>query len=349
MNFIKNNSGKIQIACAVILALAFLPRIFTSQVLPEQIGIRQSLTEGVNAEDFGPGRVFDLGFMHTMHTLPAGLHIQEFTGKDSLSVRTTQNNVISVDVAVKYEIIPGEAHLIVREGFKETYDDKVASISRDLLQKALAVLTNEAIQDTSARVKVAQGAVDVLNAQVSQYHVRVVPDGVVVRAIKFPLEYEVKLQQNQLYKMQGRLDTAKKDESEAIQKTDSVEKGIEKDVKLETEIWNAKVQEVKTKVETEIATVKGEAEAYSKTRRAAADALCSTADADGNLAISKAEALGEKLKTDALSSSAGRVYSAVIAADNFILSQNLVFNTSDPAFMQKFASMSAWRDFFLAR
>ncbi|MBT9554669.1 MAG: hypothetical protein IV100_01515 [Myxococcales bacterium] len=336
----------IQIVSAIVLGTILIPVSFTTTIGPDEIGVRQSLSGGIGDEDYAAGRVTDLWFFHTVHTLPRGIHLQEFTGQNSLSVRTTGNNVIDVDVALKYIVIPGEGHLIVKEGIKDTYDDKVASIARDFLEKRLATLTNDAIQDTDARVKVAKDALGPLNEQIKQYHAQIVPDGIIVRAIYFPDEYEEKLQQNQLYKMQGRLDTAKKSESEAVQETVTVEKGIDKDVKIERESWNAKIQAARTEVEVEIAKVVAKSNAYDKTRRAEADALCLKAAAEGRLAADKAEALGKKLESEVLASQAGKTYSAIEAVRRFQIG-DITLNSFEPDFLQKFGSVAAWRHFFL--
>ena len=76
------------------------------------------------------------------------------------------------------------------------------------------------------------------------------------------------------------------------------------------------------------------------------NAFYGSAKADGDLAESKAEALGEKLAAQALSSQAGKTFSAITAAENFRLGP-VELNSNDPAFLRNFGSMKAWRQFFL--
>jgi uncharacterized membrane protein YqiK len=117
-------------------------------------------------------------------------------------------------------------------------------------------------------------------------------------------------------------------------------------VKLEVEVWNAKIEEAKTEFEIAIADINADALKYNQKKRSEADAFCSEAEAEGKLAEAKAEALGKKLEAQALSSAAGRTYSAIEAARNFQLG-DIELNSTDPRFLQDFGSMEAWRTFFL--
>ncbi|MCO4772643.1 MAG: SPFH domain-containing protein [Deltaproteobacteria bacterium] len=333
-------------AIAVILGW-LIPNLATTYIEPDEIGVRRSLLSGVAHKDLAQGRAFSVPFLHTIYRLPSTLHYQLFVSERALSLRTRENNVIDVDVTVIYEIVPNEAHLIVEEGFIGSYETKVSSITQGFLREQLATLSSEDVQLPSKREAVATGSTGPINKLLAQYHVRVPENGVVLRAIRFRPEYEQKLQDKQLYAVQARLDEAKGKEAEAATLTDTDSKGIDRDVKLEAETWNTKIEEAKTVFEIEIADVNALALRYDREKRAAADALCSKALAEGNLAEAKADALGEKLKAQALSTPAGRTYSAIEAARNFKLG-DILLNSQDPAFLRDFGSMDAWRKFFLS-
>jgi regulator of protease activity HflC (stomatin/prohibitin superfamily) len=339
--------SKLQWGAVAVLMLWATPRFLTTYVAPDEVGVRRSLFGGVAHRDFAQGRVFDLPFVHTMYRLPKTLHYQDFGDTAALSLRTRENNVIEVDVTIIYEIVPGEGHLIVEQGFIDTYDDKVASICQGFLREHLAQLSSDDVQIPEKREAVAKSAVPLLGQALNQYHVRVVASGVVLRAIRFRDEYEQKLQDKQVFAVQARLDEAKGGEAEARTLTDTDEKAIDRDVKLETETWNAKIEEAKTSFEIRIAEITATALRYDREKRAVADATCASATADGQLAEAKAEAFGEKLKAEALSTPAGRTYSAIQAARAFKLGE-VELNSSDPRFLQEFGSMDAWRRFFLA-
>lgn len=335
------------LALLVILAW-FLPNVASTYIEPDEIGVRRSLFSGVEAGDLGQGRAVAIPMIHTIYRLPSTLHYQQYLAESALNLRTRENNVIDVDVTIIYEIIPGEAHGIVEEGFLDNYDDKAASVTQGFLREHLARMSNADVQVPDKRIEFASTAVEPLNKLLSQYHLRVVSDGVAIRAIRFRAEYEKKLQDKQLYQVQARLDEAKGGESEARTLTDTDEKAIDRDVKVEVETWNAKIEEAKSEFEIAIADINAAALRYDREKRSEADALCSEALAEGKLAEALAEALGKKLEAQALSSPAGRTYSAIEAARNFQLG-DIQLNSTDPEFLQNFGSMEAWRQFFLGK
>ncbi len=336
----------VQVVSAAILVLLVGPRLVTGMVEPDEIGVRQSLIGGVHPEDFGPGRVLTLPLLHTLHTLPSTLHYEEFLHNRALKIRTRENNVFEVDAVIVYRIKPGEAHLIVEQGFKDTYRERVLSVSQGFLRDHFSQLTIEEFQVPEQREKLQASAREPLNERLAQYHVEVTDPGVIIRAIRFRPEYEQRLQTKQRLVVEARLDQAKEAESEARQATATVEKEIEKEVKLEEEAWNGRIEEARTRYEVAIAEVDAQATRYDRERRAAADALCAVARADGERALALAEAYGERLRAEALSSRAGRTYSAIKAAEAFKLGQ-VELNSLDPAFLQEFGSMDRWRAFFL--
>lgn len=336
---------------SVIVVLSwFFPAACTTYVEPDEIGVRRSLLGGILPEDMGQGHCIDVPLYHTMYRLPRSYHYLEFlqnTEHPALELRTRGDNVITVEATVMYRIVPGEGHKIIEEGFGSSYREKVYSVSRGFLLEHLGNLTNEAIQKPDEREKIAASAVAPLNAKLKQYHVTVPKDGVVIRRIRFQRAYEERLQAKQLYAVQGRLDQAKEAESAAKQSTDTVQKGIDKDVRIKSEEWQEKIEKLQAEITIKIADIDAEALKYDKKHRAEADADCARKRAEGNLAEAKAEALGERLKAEALSTPAGRTYSAIIATREFELGQ-VQLNSLDPQFLRTFGSMKAWREMFLS-
>ncbi|MSP93222.1 MAG: hypothetical protein EXR79_15740 [Myxococcales bacterium] len=284
----------------------------------------------------------------TRGTACRALQYLEFTGTNSLDLRTRENNVVHVDVCLAYRLIPGEAHLVVREGFADSYEVKVRSVTEGFLREHLAQLSNQTVQIPEEREKVAKSAIALLSKMLRQYHVAVAPSGVVIRAISFDPPYEAQLQAKQLYAVQAELDTAKQNESKAKQETDTVEKGIDKDVAVERETWNQKIEEKRKEIEVAIAEVKATAVTYDRQRRAEADAEYAKLIAQGERAEAEAEALGKKLEAEALASRAGQTFSAIEAVRNFKLGK-ITLSSQNPTFLQEFGSMSAWRRFFLGQ
>lgn len=340
----------INLVCLGFLALWAFPKLFLTRIEPWEIGVRRSLTGGITEEDFGLGYHFSLPLIQSFYRLPRTLQYLSYNDDDAdadahtLEVRTKENNLLFVDVTIPWRIKDGGAWRIIREGFIDSYPAKVQSTATGVLREGLAALTNVDVQQTDKRIATADAILPRLNTALEQYHV--VADRVVIRAIRFRPEYEQKLQDKQHYVVQGRLDEARRQESVAVQETDTYEKNIQKKINLKREEWNEKIESLKTKYELEIAALEAEAEQYDKKRRSEGDAFYSEARAEGDLAESKAEALGERLKSAALASQAGRTYSAITAAKNFKLG-SFQLNSNDPAFLQRFGSMAAWRKFFL--
>jgi len=339
----------INIICLSFLVLWIFPKLFLTRIEAWELGVRRSLTGGITEEDFTTGYQFSMPLFHSFYRLPRTLQYLDYNDDEtdadagSLEVRTSGNNLIYVDVTIPWRIKPGEAWQIIREGFIGTYPDKVESTATGILRETLAEITNLDIYHTEKRQAMGETILPRLNKALEQYHI--VADQVVIRAIRFRPEYEAKLQDKQYFIVQGKLDEALRKESVAIQKTETEEKTIDKEINLKREEWNQKIEELKTQFELQIATIEAEAVQYDRKRRSEADALYAQARAEGDLAEAKAEALGERLKATALASRAGRTYSAITAAENFKLGK-IELNSNDPNFLQTFGSMKAWRRFF---
>lgn len=339
----------IQTACIVFLVAWLIPKFFFIQIQPWEIGVRRSLTGGIGERDYDFGYQFRLPFFHSYYRLPRTLQYLNYAGSgaadvDALEIRTSQNNVIFVDVSIPWRIKTDEAWMIIREGFGDSYPEKVRSTSTGILRETLADLTNLDIQDTDKRQATAAAILPKLNTQLARYHIEA--DHVVIRAIRFRDEYERKLQDKQYYSVQGRLDEAKRKQSVAVQETDTLEKTIDKEIALAREDWNRQIEELKTTYELQIAEFEAKAVQYDRKRRSEGDAMYAELKAEGDLAEAKAEALGESLKAKALATKAGRTFSAITAARNFELG-SILLNSNNPDFMKSFASMKSWREFFL--
>ena len=136
----------LQVLSLVVILLWFLPNVASTYIQPDEIGVRRSLLSGVADRDLEQGRAIAVPMLHTIYRLPSVLHYQHYLAESALSLRTRENNVIDVDVTIIYEIVPGEAHQIVEEGFLDNYDEKAASVTQGLLREHLAQLSNQDVQ-----------------------------------------------------------------------------------------------------------------------------------------------------------------------------------------------------------
>ncbi len=336
----------VQVVSVLIVLTWLFPKACLQTIDPYDIGVRRSLTGGIAEEDFGVGYHISLPLWHRWYELPRTMHYLDFSSDSgqSLDVRTKENNVIIIDVTITYSVVPGQGWRIVKEGLNLDYPAKVKSAALGILRENLAKLSNTDVQDPDQRQRIADETLPVLNEALAQYHV--IASHVVLRAITFRSQYEAQLQRKQLFSVQAELDQALKQRSEAEQKTETVEKSIEKDVALKEESWNKEIEELKSEYQIKIAAIEAEAVEYDRRRRAEADAMYTELNAEGDLAEALAEALGEKLKAAAVATRAGRTFSAIEAARRFKLG-DVTLNSNEADFLYRFGSMQAWRKFFL--
>ena len=86
---------------SIVVLIGFLvPAFMTTYIRPDQIGVRRSLSSGIENEDFGQGRHFDVPLVHSWYHLPHTLQYVEFNGNNTLDLRTRENNVVHVDMAI---------------------------------------------------------------------------------------------------------------------------------------------------------------------------------------------------------------------------------------------------------
>lgn len=336
----------LQLLSLLVILTWLMPKACLERIDPDTIGVRRSLTGGIAEEDFGVGYHLSIPFLHRWYTLPRTVHYLDFSedGGEPLDVRTKENNVIIIDVTIPYTVKTGDGWRIAKEGFIADYPAKVKSAALGILRENLAKLSNRDVQDPSKRLAIAEATLPLLNESLAQYHIEA--SHVVLRAIGFRSQYEAQLQRKQLFSVQAELDQAHKVRSEAEQETETVEKSIEKDVAIKEEQWNHTIEELKSEYQLKIAAIQAEAVEYDRRRRAEADAHYTKLTSEGDLAEALAEALGEKLKAEAVATRAGRTYSAIEAARRFKLG-SVTLNSNDPDFLYRFGSMSAWRRFFL--
>ena len=109
-------NGLIKLAKVVVIAAVLLwifPTLFTLRVEPSEIGVRQSATSGVLAEDLGPGWHWRIPGVHKLIVLPSYFFILDYSGdqqghQNTLVIRTKDNNTVELDVSVPLRIKPGQ-------------------------------------------------------------------------------------------------------------------------------------------------------------------------------------------------------------------------------------------------
>lgn len=316
------------------------------RIEPGEIGVRQSLwgSGGVMEEDFTAGYHIGIAGVHKWHILDRRTHFLSFAEESSrindnlrfrnsqqmeaLRIRTTDNNVVSLDVTVVYRIKEGKGHAIVDDGAQHEYRNRVASKVQSILREELSKLTPEDFQKTEKRLASVEAALPVLAESIAEYHVE--PERILIRAVRFLPSYEDKLQQKQLAQQQERLATAQRHVEDAEKITFSIEKETEALEKEATAEWDKQLQEMRSLNEVAINEIRAAAVRYENQVKPEADKNYDVALAEGKLAVDRAEALRDELRNAALDTAGGRILQARDAAENLQF-ESVTLNSNDPS------------------
>ena len=330
-----------------VLAVA-LSAALTVKINPGEIGVRASAWgSGVETVDFQPGIHLGVVGVHKWHRLDRRSHFLTFSKTDAhqsgrgmfvvgtrnsqrrlpLDIRTKDNNTAAIDVTVTYRIIEDEANLLVAEGLQTSYQERVVSTVQSVLREELAQLSPEDFVNTEIRLQRAKDTLPVLREALRKFHIT--PDRLLIRAVRFPDTYERKLQDRQLKQQLALLEKSLQNVEEALAKTGKIEKVTEADVKELVATWDKQIQEAESDNQVKVAKVLGESAEYDLRARATVDAEYEVMVAEGNLAVTKAGALRDKLKNAALDTLGGRILQARDAAKNLNFA-SVTLNSNDP-------------------
>jgi regulator of protease activity HflC (stomatin/prohibitin superfamily) len=330
------------IGLVILLLVAFA--LLFKRVPPSTIGIKLSQWGGggIVRQDYGAGFRWGVTGYHRWFYLDKRTHFLTFSAdttastlssstmstRPALSIRTKDNNQASVDVTVTYRIKQDEGHLIAVDGMRDQYRDRVTSLVESVLREELAQLSSEEFTSPATRVQRAATTIPILEKAMAEFHVE--PLDLLIRAVSFPPEYEVKLQQKQLTRQKALLAGALEGVERQRQVTGVIEKETEAMEKEKTADWDKRLQDVRSTNEIAVQRILSEAEVYDKTTRSAAKADYVTAIAEGELALAKAEAVRNDLRNKALDTVGGRILLATQAAENLRIDE-VTLNSNDPA------------------
>jgi regulator of protease activity HflC (stomatin/prohibitin superfamily) len=329
------------LALALVLFLGFM--VFFTRVEPYEIGVRlDRWGDGVVQRDFGPGFHLGIPGFHEWHRLDRRTHFVTFADgehrkrfdmavsldRPPLEIRTSDNNPVTVDVSVTYRIRDGSAHRLVAGGLKSSYRDRVTSTMVRVLREELAKLTPADFVNTQVRLARADQTLGELERALSEFHV--VPEIVLIRAVRFYESYEAKLQDTQLRQQLYKLETSKQAVEEALARTGRIDMETERLEKEKVGDWDKRLQEVESRQRVAVADILGEARKHDLRTRAQADADYQVLVAEGDFALAEVEALRDELRNAALDTLGGRIYQARAAAANLQFSE-VTLNSNDPA------------------
>lgn len=326
--------------CFVVVVLFFVVvGALLQRVPPATIGVKQNmLGGGIVEKDYATGFHVGVAGVHKWYLLDGTIHFLNYAKQSSgrgssterpvLDIRTKDNNFAFFDVTVTYRIKPGEGHMIVMDGNQDKYRTMADTAVNKVLRAELAQLSSEEVYDTDTRLELVARAMPQLTAELAPIHL--VPEGLLIRAVNFPTVYENKLRMKQLTQQQKLLATANRKVEDKLALTEGYEAATVAQEKEKSGKWDKELQIVRSTNEVEIASIEGEAEKYDQETRAAAEADYETSVADGELAMTKAQALRDELRNQALNTVGGRIYLARMAAENLRF-ESVTLNSNDPA------------------
>jgi hypothetical protein len=236
------------------LVLWIVPALFTAGVGPHEIGVRQSATSGVLADDLGPGWHWRIPGLHKLITLPSSYFILDFTSDNNgpqkpLVIRTKDNNTVELDVSVPTRIKPGEAHALVEAGNhvkdpdgRFRYQRLAEETATSVLREQMAVLDSVGFYSTDRRLAATDAALKALNKQLAPMHLEA--QVVLVRAVRYRDEYEKQLQQIQLNEQNKLLDAARQKLATVQQSLDNYQQGTNAQVAQRQQEWGKKQAEL---------------------------------------------------------------------------------------------------------
>ena len=248
MNVVVRISKGIVIGACV---LWLLPLLFTLRVEPFEIGVRQSATSGVLAEDLGPGWHWRIPGLHKLIVLPSSFFLLDYSSDNAhpLVVRTKDNNTVELDVTVAVRIKPGNAHELVSKGNhvkdpdgRFRYQRLAEETATSVLREELATLDSVGFYSTERRLKASDSALTLLNKQLAPMHLEA--ESVLVRSVTFRSEYEKQLQQIQLNEQNKLLDLATQKLAGVQQTLDNYVQGTSAQISARTQDWVKKQAEL---------------------------------------------------------------------------------------------------------
>ena len=329
---------------ALLIILILIPvmvAVLFKRVPPATIGVKQSQWGGggIIEDDYKTGFHLGISGYHKWHFLPATTHFIHFTGSKStgnsetvtyqapLEIRTADGNTVNYEVSVAYRIKANEAWRIVDEGLKIQYQDRVKSKVTSILRDQLSKLSSEDLQLTETRMKLVQNAFPFLEKSLSEFHCQA--ESILIRRFGFQVEYEQRLQDKQYLRQQTLLDQALTLVAEQEMTVNLLERQIVAAELAKTQEWEKSIQEKTSEYDVLIATIRADATVYAAETMAEGDAELVISEANGQLALEKAEALRNELRTAALNSKGGRILLALTAAENLDIPK-VTLNSDDP-------------------
>jgi regulator of protease activity HflC (stomatin/prohibitin superfamily) len=232
----------------VSLLIVLVRGCLLTNVQPGSVGVRYNNALGLLERDLDPGWHLEVVGLHRVWRLPSRYLFLNYAGPEALSIRTKDNNTVTVDVSVPYRIIPGRAWSVMDAGnhlqsagryrFERFANDTTISV----LRENLAQLKSHDFYNTDRRLKVANRTLKVLNKALKP--LRLEAYRILIRGAYFRQAYETQLAKIQLNEQQKLLDGAKRIVAKEQQKLDNYVQKTNAMVSAREQDWDRRIADL---------------------------------------------------------------------------------------------------------
>jgi hypothetical protein len=328
---------RVPLAAAFLAALCVAALVGgTRRIAPGEIGVRQvnfGTGTGIVEQDYPSGSYFALPGRSTWHVLDGRTRFLRFAWKteggrrEAIEARTQDGNTVQLGVSVPFEIRPGEAHRIVADGIKGTYELQVEAVVEAVVLQEASQWSSEQLYSTNARQEFGRRALEALNPKLADLHVTA--EGVFLSGVWFPPVFEKKLQERQIEGQAALTKAAQNLLADAVFEQERTEAEIVRAESLLERDVATNRDDLRRASAAEVASIDREASQRVARRRAEAEAQALRLDAESALLLAQAEALEEKLRAEIFESAGGRYLLARQAAANLNF-EKVTLDSRDP-------------------
>ena len=284
--------------------------------------------KGLVARDFGPGWHRNLGPIDTWELYDTTVQTLEMTkdplrgsrtGRDDVKVQSADGYGVSVDVTVKFRIVPGQVFRLYQTIGKGT---KYMTIVRNETESAcvglFGLLKTEDFYNPVERRQTADAVKEALAEKLVDKSMEVID--VLIREVEFDPEYENKIRRKKLADQEVEVNISEAEAERKSGQTQVIEAETKKLVDIITKEKEAELIRMEAEANLTIAKIEAGYERYAQEKKADADLVAALKGAEGQRLLKVAEAEGERLRNEALAGAGGSVIVALEAAKNLNLS-----------------------------
>ena len=297
-------------------------------------------TKGIEEKTFGPGWQRDLGPLESWYMFDTTVQTLELTknpsygdrsGVDDLKIQAKGGLTVSVDITLKYRIIPGKAHLMLKTmGTGNKYKTTVRTQTENTCIAILGKMTPEEFYDPKVRTTITKEAKAELITNLGKHQIEVID--LLIRDVTFSDQLEDKILREKIATQEVLLNQFENLAEQERGKVAEIEAQTRKLVAIIKQELNSEKITLQATTDAKIAKIDATAKLYSTKKEAEADLVSAQSKAKGQLLVKKAEATGEKLRNDAMRGVGGSTIVALEAARNINLS-NITVSTVDIDFL----------------